>query len=94
MAGIHTPFPTMKWEGNTHPDDPNGVAPLAAYLLTDGAGDVNGQLLGLRGGEVYLYSYPEIERQILTFERRFTMDELDEQMPRTLANGVSNPVRA
>ncbi len=93
MAGIATPFPTMRWEGDRHPDDPSGVAPLVVYLLSAGAGDVNGQLLGIRGGEVYLYTYPEIERQILTFERRFTMDELDEQMPRTLANGVSNPLR-
>ena len=93
MAGIATPFPTMNWEGDTHPDDPSGIAPLVVYLLTEGAGDVNGQLFGARGGEVYLYTYPEIERQILTFERRFTMDELDEQMPRTLANGVSNPLR-
>jgi 3-oxoacyl-[acyl-carrier protein] reductase len=92
MAGIHTPFPTMNWEGDRHPDDPDGVAPLAVYLASDGSADVNGQLFGVRGGEVYLYSYPEIERQILTFERRFTMDELDEQMPRTLANGVRNPL--
>lgn len=94
MAGIATPFPTMNWEGDTHPDDPSGIAPLVVFLLSEGAADVNGQLFGARGGEVYLYNYPEIERQILTFERRFTMDELDEQMPRTLANGASNPLRA
>lgn len=93
MAGIAPPFPTMSWEGDTHPDAPSGIAPLVVYLLSEGAGEVNGQLFGARGGEVYLYSYPEIERQILTFERRFTMDELDEQMPRTLANGVSNPLQ-
>jgi NAD(P)-dependent dehydrogenase (short-subunit alcohol dehydrogenase family) len=93
MAGIATPFPTMNWEGDKHPDDPDGIAPLAVYLASNPADDVNGQLFGVRGGEVYLYSYPEIERQILTFERRFTMDELDEQMPRTLANGASNPLR-
>lgn len=92
MAGIATPFPTMNWEAPGHADDPAGVASLVVYLLSEGAGDVNGQLFGARGGEVYLYTYPEIERQILTFERRFTMDELDEQMPRTLANGVSNPL--
>lgn len=93
MAGIQKPFPTMNWEGTVHPDAPAGIAPLVVYLLSEGAGDVNGQLFGARGGEVFLYTYPEIERQILTFERRFTMDELDEQMPRTLANGAANPLR-
>ncbi|MSQ29481.1 MAG: SDR family NAD(P)-dependent oxidoreductase [Dehalococcoidia bacterium] len=93
MAGIAAPFPFQKWEGAGHPDDPESVAPLVCYLLSEGAGDVNGNLFGVRGGEVYLYSYPQIERQILTYNRRFTMDEMDEQMPRTVANGVVNPLR-
>lgn len=93
MARIATPFPTRNWEGTGHPDDPQSVAPLACYLLTDGAENVNGQLFGIRGGEVYLYNYPSIDRQILSFGRRFTMDEMDEQMPRTLANGVTSPLR-
>ncbi len=41
-----------------------------------------------------LYSNPVIDRQILSFGRRFTMDELDEQMPRTLAFGAPSPLRA
>ncbi len=93
MAGIAAPIPFQKWEGEGHPDDPESVAPLVCYLLSEGAGDVNGNLFGVRGGEVYLYSYPQIERQILTYNRRFTMDEMDEQMPRTVANGVVNPLR-
>jgi hypothetical protein len=42
---------------------------------------------------VYLYTYPGIDRQILSYGRRFTMDELDEQAPRALAFGSSNPLR-
>ncbi|MQA00657.1 MAG: SDR family NAD(P)-dependent oxidoreductase [Dehalococcoidia bacterium] len=93
MARIARPFPTMHWEGDAHPDDPASVAPLACYLASEASEDVNGQLFGVRGGEVYLYSYPAIDRQILSFGRRFTMDEMDEQMPRTLANGVASPLR-
>ena len=93
MAGIATPNPLQKWEGPGHPDDPESVAPLVSYLLSDQSADVNGQLFGVRAGEVYLYSYPSIERQILTYNRRFTMDELDEQMPRTIANGAASPLR-
>ncbi len=93
MAGIATPFPNRKWEGTAGPDDPSGVAPLACYLASEDSGDINGQMFGTRGGEVYLYSMPAIERQILSLGRRFTMDELDEQMPRTLVNGVTRPLR-
>ncbi|GMU40071.1 MAG: putative short-chain dehydrogenase/reductase [Chloroflexota bacterium] len=93
MARIATPFPTRQWEESKHPDDPDSVAPMVCFLLTDAAQDVNGQLFGVRGGEIYLYSYPSIDRQILSFGRRFTMDEMDEQMPRTIANGVTSPLR-
>lgn len=93
MAGIAAPIPLQKWEGAGHPDDPESVAPLVSYLLSAQSEDVNGQLFGVRAGEVYLYSYPSIERQILTYNRRFTMDELDEQMPRTIANGAASPLR-
>ncbi|MBM4411581.1 MAG: SDR family NAD(P)-dependent oxidoreductase [Chloroflexi bacterium] len=93
MAGLTPPMPLQTWEGSGHPDDPESVAPLVCYLLSSESENVNGQLFGVRGGEVYLYSYPQIERQILSYNRRFTMDEMDEQMPRTVANGAASPLR-
>lgn len=93
MARIAPPFPTRKWDGDSHPDDPRSVAPLAVYLASAGSGEVNGQLFGMRAGEVYLYTYPGIDRQLLSYGRRFTMDELDEQAPRALAFGATNPLR-
>ncbi len=92
VARIGAPDPTLQWEGEGHPDDPENVAPLAIYLVSEAAGDVNGQFFGVRGGDIYVYSHPGIDRQILTFGRRFTLDELDEQMPRTLAFGIPSPV--
>ena len=92
VAGIGPPDPALQWEGEGHPDDPESVAPLAVYLASEASADVNGQFFGVRGGDIYLYSHPGIDRQILTYGRRFTLDELDEQMPRTLAFGISSPV--
>jgi NAD(P)-dependent dehydrogenase (short-subunit alcohol dehydrogenase family) len=91
-ARIAPPPPTLNWEGSDHPDDPKSVAPLAIYLASEGSGEINGQLFGVRGGDVLLYSQPTIDRQILSFGRRFTLDELDEQMPRTLALDATRPV--
>ena len=93
VARIGAPDPALQWEGEGHPDDPRSVAPLAVYLASEASADVNGQFFGVRGGDIYLYSHPGIERQILTYGRRFTLDELHEQMPRTLAFGISSPVR-
>ena len=92
VARIGAPDPALQWEDDGHPDDPESVAPLAVYLASEASADVNGQFFGVRGGDIYLYSHPGIDRQILTYGRRFTLDELDEQMPRTLAFGISSPV--
>jgi 3-oxoacyl-[acyl-carrier protein] reductase len=94
MARIAPPPPTLHWEGGDHPDDPASVAPLAIYLASEASGEVNGQLFGVRGGDVLLYSQPTIDRQLLSFGRRFTLDELDEQMPRSLALDATRPVLA
>lgn len=94
VARIGRPDPALEWEDSGRPDDAEGVAPLAVYLASEASGDVNGQIFGVRGGDIYLYSHPEVDRQILSYGRRFTMDELDEQMPRTLALGASGPMAA
>ena len=70
------------------------VAPLAVFLLSEAAGNLNGQVFGVRGGDIYLYSNPAIDRQIVSYGRRFTMDEMDDLMPRTLALDIPRPVTA
>lgn len=92
VARIGRPNPLARWEDTGHPDDPESVAPLAVFLLTEAAKDLNGQVFGVRGGDIYLYSNPTIDRQIVSYGRRFTMDELDDQMPRTLGLDVPSPV--
>ncbi|MSQ30042.1 MAG: SDR family NAD(P)-dependent oxidoreductase [Dehalococcoidia bacterium] len=92
VAGIARFAPTARWDGEIAPDDPSNVAPLVCFLMTPAADNVNGALFGVRGGDIYLYAEPAVERQIFTYGGRFTLDQLDELMPRTLAFGVDAPI--
>jgi NAD(P)-dependent dehydrogenase (short-subunit alcohol dehydrogenase family) len=91
VAALPPPPAIGSWQGEGDPWAPENVAPLIAFLLTDGASGINGQLLGARAGDVYLYSYPSIERSIHTWGRRFTVDELELLGPRSIGFGVQHP---
>lgn len=56
------------------------IAPLAAFLCSDSASGITGQIFGARGNEVYLYSQP---RPIRTLHRAegWTVEELAKTLP-------------
>lgn len=58
---------------------PAQVAPLAAYLLSDAARGVTGQIFGARGNEIYLYSQPRPVR-VLHRSDGWTADALAAQL--------------
>ena len=86
VAGIGASPPVSQWEGPGFPDDPENVAPLAVYLCTDKSPHVNGYVFGVRGGSIYLYSNPSVERSINKWGN-FTMDEMDVLVPKMLGAG-------
>jgi hypothetical protein len=43
---------------------PRDIAPLAVYLASDDAGQVSGQIFGVRGKEIFLFSQPRPTRAI------------------------------
>ena len=47
---------------------PAKVAPLAAYLLSDAAKDVSGQIFAVRNNEIFLFSQPRPVRSVHTSE--------------------------
>ncbi|RDE09565.1 SDR family oxidoreductase [Pelagibacterium lacus] len=59
------------------------IAPLAAFLCSDAAEGISGQIFGARGNEVYLYSQP---RPIRTLHRDdgWTVAKLAETLPGAL----------
>lgn len=85
-AGIGAPPPISEWEGPGIPDDPDNVAPLAVYLCTYAAPNVNCNVFGVRGGSIYLYSNPSIEKALHKWGT-FTMDEMDVLVPKMFGKG-------
>ena len=86
-AGIGQSPPVSDWEGDGGPDDPANVAPLAVYLATYASPNINGNVFGVRGGSIYLYSNPEIANAIHKWGT-FTMDEMDTLFPKIIGKGL------
>ena len=85
-AGIFSPAGVGDWDGPGLPDDPENVAPLAVYLCTYASPNVNCNVFGVRGGSIYLYSQPRVERAVQKWGN-FTMDEMDVLFPKMIGDG-------
>ena len=84
VAGIG-PSPALSdWKGPGSPDDPGNVAALAVLLCTELVPNVNGNIFGVRGGDIYLYSNPQIEMSIHKWGN-YSMDEMDLLVPKMFA---------
>jgi len=69
---------------------PENVSPFVVFLCTDEAANINGRTFSVMGGEVHLYSEPEYIKSIYT-KGTWTVDELCELVPVSLASGLENP---
>lgn len=85
-AGIGPTPQIMKWDGETSPDHPDNVAPLVVYLSTDASPHVNGNVFGIRGGSIYLYSNPTTDKTINKWGN-FTMNDMDVLFPKMIGKG-------
>ena len=70
--------------------DPGMVAPMAAYLASDDAWNINGYIFPVAGGSVSVNNHPTAIRSIWKPEM-WTVDELIEMVPRHLMAGIRNP---
>jgi NAD(P)-dependent dehydrogenase (short-subunit alcohol dehydrogenase family) len=71
----------------THP--PAKIAPMAVWLCTDAAKNVNGRTFHVRGDTIALFSEQE-HLQRITMAGGWTLDALDEAAPRDLVGGLNN----
>jgi len=71
---------------------PEFVAPMVAYLCTEAAEDINGQLFHAERSLVHTYYYGEEARALYKFtdDGMFTVDELKDMVPASLTNGIPN----
>ena len=69
---------------------PEQVAPMVAYLCTDDAWNINGQIFAVSGGMVSLLYHPTPFRTIFK-DGTWTVDELRNVVPTQLMQSVENP---
>ncbi|MGB6838228.1 MAG: SDR family oxidoreductase [Dehalococcoidia bacterium] len=70
--------------------DPEMVAPMAAYLASDDAWNINGWVFHVAGGTVSLAFHPTAQRTIWK-PGMWAVDELIEAVPNQLLAGIPNP---
>ena len=74
---------------------PEAVAPMAVWLASDAASDINGQVFYVSGGLVGLMSHPAPGRTITKpGEERWTVEELAAVFPASLGMDLPNPAPA
>jgi 3-oxoacyl-[acyl-carrier protein] reductase len=72
------------------PNPPEQVAPMVAYLASDAAADINGQIFAVSGGSVSLLYHPTAYRTIFK-DDIWTVDDLRRLVPQHLMAGIENP---
>jgi 3-oxoacyl-[acyl-carrier protein] reductase len=84
-AGLMT---KAEYDRASEPRGPEHIAPMVAYLATDLADYINGQVFHVEKGRVSTYYYGEDMKSLFNDGSLFTIDQLAEKIPGTLMNGI------
>lgn len=68
---------------------PEDIAPLIVFLASEQAGNINGRIFEVWKGHVGIFDEPPQVQQVITKDGRWTVEELLEQIPQTLGEGLS-----
>jgi len=89
-AGIGAPGGGARPAGPPQMREPEYVAPMVAYLCSDDAWNINGQIFHVAGGTVGVAWHPTPMRTLWKPDM-WTLDELVQAVPGQLMAGVPNP---
>ena len=78
-------------EGPPEAREPENNAPKAVYLCTEAGGAITGQVIGTSGWPMTLFSPRHVVKSIHK-TGRWTLDELDDLIPISLAADLKNPM--
>ena len=81
---------TSSEQAQTSPMDPNNVAPIVAFLASDAAEKVNGQVFGASGYKISLYTHLMPEKVIYS-QGPWDLDHLFKVFKSTLGSDLSPP---
>jgi 3-oxoacyl-[acyl-carrier protein] reductase len=79
-----------KYEGMLNPPAAETIGPLIVYLCTEEAGNVNGKLFEIKGGEISIYAEPVKEKLIYKEQGLWTIEELINLVPTILLKSNEN----
>jgi NAD(P)-dependent dehydrogenase (short-subunit alcohol dehydrogenase family) len=71
--------------------DQDDIAPMVAFLASEGAGNVNGEMFLCYGSAIARISQPRPTRTLFKSDGYWTLDELDALAPEALTDGLENP---
>ena len=92
-AGLIT---QQRYDQLTNISGPEYIAPLATWLCTDAASNVNGQNIRCVKGRIAMFSEPVEITALVKADNdgMFTVDDLDQHFAATLMAGIVNPAPA
>jgi NAD(P)-dependent dehydrogenase (short-subunit alcohol dehydrogenase family) len=73
---------------------PEMVAPLVVFLCTDAAANINGYDFAVGGGQIGVYTQPEIKAEINEPGKVWTVKELIDILPKKVTGRLVNPAQA
>jgi len=85
-----TPLPISAAERFGSFPDAESIPPLIVYLASDAASGISGSVFHIRGGNIGIYTEPEIKNSIEKKQGWWTAEELMKQMPEKVLRGYKS----